>query len=109
MCSQTERRHAMKQYLGALALAATMMSIGAPAAAQLLIGQTSGFTGPVAAGVKENTDGAKLYIDSINVQGGVHGQPIQLVSADDKFDPALSVENAKTLIVEKRVLAMFLG
>ena len=99
----------MKQYLGALALAATMMSIGAPAAAQLLIGQTSGFTGPVAAGVKENTDGAKLYIDSINVQGGVHGQPIQLVSADDKFDPALSVENAKTLIVEKRVLAMFLG
>jgi branched-chain amino acid transport system substrate-binding protein len=99
----------MKQYLGALALAAAMMSIGAPAAAQLLVGQTSGFTGPAAAGVKENTDGAKLYLDWVNAQGGVHGQPIQLVSLDDKFEPQLSAENAKKLIVEKNVLALFLG
>src|SRR5437868_6544478 len=60
--------------------------------AQLMIGQTSGFTGPVASGVKENTDGAKLYIDHINAQGGANGQRIELISLDDKFAPKLAAE-----------------
>lgn len=33
-----------------------------PACAQILIGQTTGFSGPVAAGVKETADGALLFI-----------------------------------------------
>lgn len=78
------------------------------ASAQLLIGQTAGITGTVAAGVKETTDGAKLWIDSINKQGGVHGQKIELLSMDDKFDPKLAAANAKVLIEEKNVLALFL-
>jgi ABC-type branched-subunit amino acid transport system substrate-binding protein len=76
--------------------------------AQLLIGQTAGFTGTVASGVKETTDGARLWIDSINAKGGVNGQKIELVQMDDKFDPKLAAENAKTLIEEKNVLALFL-
>ena len=47
--------------------------------AQILIGQTAGFTGAVGAGVKETTDGARLYIDSINAKGGVGGQKIELI------------------------------
>ena len=54
--------------------------------AQILVGQTAGFTGPVGAGVKETTDGARLYIDATNAKGGVNGQKIELVSLDDKFD-----------------------
>ena len=42
--------------------------------AQILIGQTAGFTGTVAAGVTETTEGAKLYIDSINAKGGVNSE-----------------------------------
>ena len=61
--------------------------------AQILVGQSAGFTGPVGAGVKETTDGAKLYIDAINAKGGVNGQNIELVSLDDKFDPKLTLEN----------------
>ncbi len=82
---------------------------GAAAQAQLLIGQTAGFTGPVAAGVKETTDGARLYIDSVNARGGVNGQKIELISMDDKFDPKLAAENARQLIVDKQVLALFLN
>ena len=48
--------------------------------AQILIGQTAGFTGPVASGVKETTDGAKLSIDAVNAKGGVNGQMIELIS-----------------------------
>ncbi|MBX3586101.1 MAG: ABC transporter substrate-binding protein [Ramlibacter sp.] len=78
------------------------------AQAQLLIGQTAGFSGPVAAGVKETTDGAKLYIDSVNAKGGVNGQKIELISLDDKFDPKLAAVNGQKLIEERNVLAMFL-
>ncbi len=83
----------------------------APALAmsQILIGQTAGFSGVVAAGVKETTEGAKLWIDHINAKGGVHGQKIELVQMDDKFDPPIAKANAKVLIEEKNVLAMFLN
>jgi len=76
--------------------------------AQLLIGQTAGFSGPVAAGVKETTDGAKLYINAINAKGGVNGQKIELLSIDDKFDPKQAGENARILIEDKKVLTLFL-
>jgi ABC-type branched-subunit amino acid transport system substrate-binding protein len=77
--------------------------------AQILIGQTAGFTGAVAAGVKETTDGAKLYIDAINAKGGIAGQKIELISLDDKFDPKLAAENARKLIEEQNVVALFLN
>ncbi|MEJ8840256.1 ABC transporter substrate-binding protein [Ramlibacter sp. AN1133] len=79
------------------------------ACSQIVIGQTAGFSGPVAAGVKETTDGARLWIDSVNAKGGVNGQKIELVSLDDKFEPPLAAANAKVLIEEKNVLAMFLN
>ena len=76
--------------------------------AQILIGQTAGFTGIVAAGVNETTEGAKLHIDAINAKGGVNGQKIELVSLDDKFDPKLAAENAQKLI-DQNVVALFLN
>ena len=38
----------------------------------------------------------------------MHGQKIELVSLDDKFDPKLAAENARKLIEERNVLALFL-
>lgn len=88
--------------------AIAMAALSHASQAQLLIGQTAGFTGPVGAGVKETSEGAKLYIDAINAKGGINGQKIELLALDDKFDPKLAGENARQLIEEKNVLAMFL-
>jgi len=85
-----------------------LLAAAAGVHAQILVGQTAGFSGPVAAGVKETTDGAKLWIDSVNAKGGVNGQKIELVSLDDKFEPKLAAENAKKLIEERNVVALFL-
>lgn len=93
-----------KSFIAAIAAFAPLW-----AGAQILIGQTAGFSGTVAAGVKETTDGAKLWIDSINAKGGVNGQKIELMSMDDKFDPKIAKENAKVLVEEKNVLALFLN
>jgi ABC-type branched-subunit amino acid transport system substrate-binding protein len=92
-----------------LALALAFALIAPLAGAQIVIGQTSGFTGAVSAGVKENTDGAKLYLDAVNAAGGINGQKIELVSLDDKFDPKLAAENAKKLITEHNVVALFMS
>lgn len=83
--------------------------LAAPVQAQILVGQTAGFTGPVGAGVKETTEGAKLYIESVNKKGGINGQKIELISMDDKFEPKLAAENARTLIEQKNVVALFLN
>lgn len=88
--------------------ALVLMALSHASQAQILIGQTAGFTGAVGAGVKETTEGAKLYIDAINAKGGVNGQKIELVSLDDKFDPKLAAENARQLIEEQNVVALFL-
>jgi branched-chain amino acid transport system substrate-binding protein len=93
---------------GQLALTLSILFPFGNAAAQIVIGQTVGITGPVAGSSKEATDGAKLYLDAVNSRGGVNGQQVQLVSLDDKFNPKLAVENARKLIVENNVVALFL-
>lgn len=77
------------------------------AAAQIRIGQPSGFTGAVAAGVKESTEGARLVFDAVNRKGGVHGQRIELLSVDDGFVPERTLTLARQL-VDDGVIALFL-
>jgi branched-chain amino acid transport system substrate-binding protein len=89
-------------------LAMVLAALSPASQAQILIGQTAGFTGVVSAGVIETTEGAKLYLDTINAKGGVNGQKIELISLDDKFDPKLAAENALKLVEEKNVQALFL-
>ena len=76
--------------------------------ADILIGQTADFSGPVASGVKETAAGAKLWIDRVNASGGINGEPITIVSMDDKFEPANAAANARELITRKKVVALFL-
>jgi branched-chain amino acid transport system substrate-binding protein len=90
-------------------LAAAVTWTANTARAQILIGQTVGLTGPVAATVKEAVDGARLYLDSVNAKGGIRGEKIELVTLDDKFDPKIAAANASTLITEKNVVALFLN
>jgi branched-chain amino acid transport system substrate-binding protein len=92
-----------KRWIALLALLVPVL-----AGAQILIGQTAGFTGPVAGGVREAADGARLWIDNVNANGGVFGQKIEIVSLDDGFVPQRAAENARKLIEEKNVLALFL-
>ncbi len=92
-----------------LTAAGVALCVVASAQAQIRIGQTAGFTGVVAGPVKEISSGATLYLDHVNAQGGVNGQKIELISMDDKYDAKVAVENARKLIVEKKVIALFLN
>jgi ABC-type branched-subunit amino acid transport system substrate-binding protein len=74
---------------------------------EIVIGQTSSFSGAIGGEVKEQTEGAKLYIDWVNANGGVNGRRIRLESMDDAFDPKRAALNARALI-SKGVFALFL-
>lgn len=85
------------------------MCFATVATAQIVVGQTTGLSGPVAPGARENTEGARLYIDAVNAKGGINGQKIELISLDDKFDPKLALENARKLVTEQGAIAIFLN
>lgn len=79
------------------------------ASAQIRIGQTVGVTGTVAATVKESMLGAQLVFDQVNAKGGVGGEKIDIVTLDDAFDVKKAEANARSLIEERGVLALFMS
>lgn len=96
---RTNRRHGW---------AALCLALGVSAHAQILIGQTAGLTGSVGDSVNEAVAGSKLVIDAVNAQGGVHGELIEIKRLDDAFDPKRAADNARTLIEDDKVLALFM-
>lgn len=97
--------------LGALLLAVAGAVAAEPgvSADRILIGQTVSLTGQVAGAVKELNEGAKAYIALVNSRGGVHGRKIELLTMDDRFEPATAKANAETLVNKEGVFAMFLN
>lgn len=74
---------------------------------EVVLGQSAGYTGRTASSVKELIEGARLYFDSVNRKGGVHGAKVYLNTLDDGYFPELAVKNTRQLIDEDKVLALF--
>jgi len=92
----------------AAGVAACIGISGAWAQGSLRIGMVAGFSGPVASIVQESAEGARLYFDAVNAQGGVRGQNVELVIQDDKYNPATAAAAAKAL-AGQGVLALMLS
>jgi ABC-type branched-subunit amino acid transport system substrate-binding protein len=90
----------------ALALALSLLS--GWASADIVIGQTTSFSGPNGPAHKEATDAAKAYFERVNAAGGINGQMLQLVTLDDNNNPKLAEANAKKLISENQAVTLFL-
>ena len=102
-------RKTVKRWVGLAAWFAACIGVdGALAQGALRIGMVAGFSGPVAGVVQESADGARLYFDAVNDQGGIKGQTIELVTQDDKYDNATAVAHAKSL-ASQGVLALMLS
>lgn len=62
----------------------------------------SGPLGSVAAGLA----GLEAYVQQVNDDGGVDGRQIELVTADDAYDPARLVENEKKFVEQDGAVAV---
>src|SRR5437867_13386415 len=64
---------------------------------QIMIGQTMPYSGSLSAYASFGKAQA-AYFAKINAEGGVNGRKIKLVSLDDGFNPARTVEQTRKLV-----------
>lgn len=88
------------------ALLAGFSTVRAQSEGKIILGQSAAFTGPAAELGIQFYQGAKVYFDSVNAQGGINRQQIEIRKLDDGYEPALCVENTKKLIADD-VFALF--
>jgi branched-chain amino acid transport system substrate-binding protein len=92
----------------ALLLLLLCMGLAGTAAAQVVIGQTTGVTGNSALNVSETTLGARLWLDAVNSRGGVNGNRIELRTLDDQGSADAAMANVRALVEKDQVLALFM-
>src|ERR1700685_3802788 len=73
--------------------------------AEILIGQTNPYSGPLSAyGTQGRAQAA--YYRIVSDGGGVNGRKITLISLDDAYSPAKTVEQHRRLIESDEVLGI---
>ena len=78
------------------------------AADAIVVGRSLALSGPLKGYGEAKRDGGDAYINKINSTGGVGGRKIELVTLDDAYTPATTVENLKKISAERNPTA-FLG
>jgi branched-chain amino acid transport system substrate-binding protein len=65
--------------------------------------ETSGF---IASLGNPGLEGARLAVEQVNTDGGIHGRPLELVNVNTESDETKAVTAAKRLIEQEQVLAI---
>lgn len=75
-------------------------------ATSIKLGGSYPFSGPASA---YGTIGvaAKAYFDWLNTKGGINGRKIEFTTLDDGYEPARALQNAKRLVEQDKVFALF--
>jgi branched-chain amino acid transport system substrate-binding protein len=105
-----ENRSMLNRRTFTRAVASAAALVAAPALRaqgdRILLAQSAAFSGPAAQLGIQFHQGAKLYFNQVNAQGGVHRRTIELVKLDDGYEPDRCAENTRKLISEDP-LALF--
>ena len=82
-------------------IAAAAAAVSLPALAQgnrIVLAQSAAFSGPAAQlGIQMNK-GARIYFETLNANGGIHGAPIELRTLDDGYEPERCKANTEKFI-----------
>ncbi len=73
---------------------------------KIILGQSAAFTGPAAQLGIQFYQGAKVYFDQVNAQGGIGKRLIEIRNLDDGYEPERCAENTRKLIADD-VFALF--
>jgi branched-chain amino acid transport system substrate-binding protein len=94
------------------ALAASICLYLAPgvarAADNIVVGRSLALSGPLKSYGEAKREGADAYIQKVNAAGGVGGRQIEVITLDDAYAPAKTVENLRKMAAENSPTA-FLG
>jgi len=73
---------------------------------KIILGQSAAFTGPAAQLGIQFYQGARVYFDQINAQGGINKRQIEIRNLDDGYEPDRCAENTRKLLADD-VFALF--
>jgi branched-chain amino acid transport system substrate-binding protein len=86
--------------LAAASLLAAPALLRAQSATKLILGQSAPFTGPAAELGIQFHQGAKLWMEQVNAQGGIGGRTIEIKTLDDGYEPDRCAANTQKFIAE---------
>jgi branched-chain amino acid transport system substrate-binding protein len=92
------RRTFTRAAAGAAALAA-LPSVRAQSE-RIVLAQSAPFTGQAAQLGIQFHAGARLFLDQVNAQGGVHRKAVEIVKLDDGYEPDRCAENTRKLLAD---------
>ena len=92
-----------------LLLAATLPAMAAPGVDDetILLGMVNVQSGPASALGQGMLAGAKAVFDDVNARGGIHGRRIELLVADDGYEPEQAIDETLYMIEEEEVFSLF--
>jgi branched-chain amino acid transport system substrate-binding protein len=88
--------------------AAALAAASIAAHAELKLGISGPLEGKNAGSMLEIVKGANIYVNQVNLAGGVAGQKVQIVARDDNFEVPKTVDAVKQLIEVDNVVALML-
>ncbi|WP_343817177.1 ABC transporter substrate-binding protein [Colwellia asteriadis] len=71
------------------------------------LGMSNATAGPVASLGAELYLGSQTYFEQLNLQGGINGKQVELLSLNDNYEPKLTVINTRTFIEQEQIFALF--
>jgi|BEDMetMinimDraft_2_1075160.scaffolds.fasta_scaffold02249_4 branched-chain amino acid transport system substrate-binding protein len=92
---------------GAAFCAALLLGAGAAAAQEITVGQSTSLSGSIAQLGITGRRGLEMALEKINAEGGLLGQKVRLVVADDAMTPANGTTNVRQMILSDHIKALF--
>jgi ABC-type branched-subunit amino acid transport system substrate-binding protein len=74
---------------------------------QIVLGQTTALSGPLADLGQALYYGAQMAFAAVNARGGIHGRTITLNTLDDGYEVDKAVSNARQLLADPATFALF--
>ena len=70
---------------------------------EIVIGNIAPYSGPASA-YGASAKASAAYFDKINAEGGINGRKVRFISLDDGYNPAKTIEQARKLVEQEKVL-----
>ncbi|MEJ6022766.1 ABC transporter substrate-binding protein [Ramlibacter sp. PS4R-6] len=94
--------------LGTKTLGALALCIAATgAAADIVVGQVAPLSGVLASTGRQMVLGGQIYFDHVNSRGGINGQKVKVLVADDGYKVDETVRLTKEMLAKPEVVALF--
>jgi branched-chain amino acid transport system substrate-binding protein len=81
--------------------------LAAPARADIVVGQVAPLSGVLATTGQQMVLGGKIYFSHVNAKGGVHGQKIKVLVADDAYKVDETLRLTREMLAKPEVVALF--